>query len=152
MKDIMLRIAGNQLHGLDSKSDDDGMEFITEGRFVRKGDALYLIYEESELSGVLGYTTSLKITDGKVRMKRYGEESGMQAAIEFEKGGKFISWYETPFGMIEMEILTNDIDNRLDPEGSGSLGIDCSVSLKGLLESRNLLKFEIIKAKQNETS
>jgi len=115
MKDIMLRIVGNQLHGLDSKSDDDSMEFITEGRFARKGDALYLIYEESELSGVLGYTTSLKITDGKVRMKRYGEKDGVHTAIEFEKGGKFTGWYETPFGAIEMEIMTNDIDNQIKP-------------------------------------
>jgi len=140
----MLRIIGNQLHGLESKSDDDALEFITEGRFTRKGDALYLIFEESELSGVLGFTTSLKISGGKVRMKRYGEEGGIQTAIEFEKGGKFTGWYETPLGAVEMEILTNDIDNRLNPEGTGTLGIDCSVSLKGLSESRNMLRFEIM--------
>jgi len=145
MKDIILRIIGNQLRGLESETGDEGvMEFITEGRFARKGDALYLIYEESELSGTMGYTTSLKVSDGKVRMKRYGEDDGIQTAIEFEKGGKFTGWYDTPFGAIEMEVMTNDIDNRLDPEGSGSLGIDCSVSLKGLAESRNLLKFEIM--------
>ena len=145
MKDIMLRIIGNQMHGLESKTEDeDAVEFITEGRFARKGDALYLIYEESELSGVLGYTTSLKVVDGKVRMKRYGGEDGLQTAIEFEKGGRFTGWYETPFGAIEMEVLTNYIDNQLCPEGSGTLGIDCSVCLKGLTESRNILKFEIM--------
>ena len=144
MKDIMLRINGNQIYGLEGKAEDGEMEFITEGRFVRKGDALYLIYEESELSGVQGYTTSLKVTDDKVRIKRYAEEGGIQTAIEFEKGGKFTGWYETPFGAIEMEVLTNDVVNQLDPEGSGSVGIDCSISLKGLIESRNLLKFEIM--------
>ena len=144
MKDIMLRIVGNQVHGLDAEADDDKMEFITEGRFGRKGDSLYLIYEESELSGALGYTTSLKVTGGKVRMKRYGGDDGLQTAIEFEKGGKFRGWYETPFGSVELEVLTNDVDNRLSPEGSGTLGIDCSVSLKGLIESRNLLRFEIM--------
>ncbi|MCL1897004.1 MAG: DUF1934 domain-containing protein [Clostridiales bacterium] len=145
MKDIILRIIGNQLSGLESKAADEAaMEFITEGRFARKGDALYLIYEESELSGVEGYTTSLKVTGGKVRMKRYADEGGIQTAIEFEKGRKFTGWYETPFGTVEMEVLTNEIDNRLDPDGAGTLGIDCSVSLKGLTESRNLLKFEIM--------
>jgi uncharacterized beta-barrel protein YwiB (DUF1934 family) len=145
MKDIMLRIIGNQIHGLEGKAgDDNAMEFITEGRFVQKGDAMYLIFEESELSGVLGYTTSLKVAGGKVRVKRYGEEGGIQTAIEFEKGGKFSGWYETPLGAVEIEVMTNDIDNRLDPEGRGTLGIDCSVSLKGLTESRNLLKFEIM--------
>jgi len=141
----MLRIIGNQLHGLESKVEEDGvMEFITEGRFDQKGDSLYLIYEESELSGEEGYTTSLKITGGKVRMKRYGGDSGVQTAIDFEKGTKFRGWYETPLGTIELEVLTNDIDNQLNPEGSGALGIDCSVSLKGLTESRNLLRFEIM--------
>lgn len=145
MKDIILKIIGNQLYGLEGRSDeDDVIEFVTEGRFGRKGDALFLMYEESELSGVEGCTTSLKVADGKVRMKRYGESGGIQTAIEFEKGQKFTGWYETPFGAIEMEILTNDVDNRLDPEGAGTLGIDCSVSLKGLAESRNLLRFEIM--------
>ena len=144
MKDIILRIIGNQIHGLEGTAGDGELEFITEGRFERKGDALYLIYEESELSGVLGYTTSLKVMGGKVRIKRYAEEGGIQTAIEFEKGGKFTGMFETPFGAVEIEVLTNNVDNQLDPEGSGSIGIDCSVSLKGLIESRNLLKFEIM--------
>ena len=145
MKDIMLKISGNQIQGLKEEPvGGDGMEFITEGRFGRKGDSLYLIYEESELSGIDGYTTSLKVTGEKVRMKRYGEEGGVQTAIEFEKGGKFTGWYSTPFGVIEMEVLTNEIDNQLDPDGAGMLGIDCSVALKGLSESRNLMRFEIM--------
>ena len=143
MKDIFLRIIGNQLHGLEEER-EDGMEFITEGRFARKGDAMYLIFEESELSGVEGYTTSLKITGEKVRMKRYGEEGGIETAIEFEKGRKFTGWYETPFGTVAIEVLTNDVENKLEPDGAGTLGIDCSVSLKGLIESRNLLRFEIM--------
>jgi len=120
------------------------MEFITEGRFIRKGDAIYLVYAESELSGVEGCTTSLKVTGDKVRMKRYGEEIGFEAAIEFEKGKKWGGYYETPLGPVPMEVLTNDIDNQLDPAGSGSVGIDCSVSLKGLAESRNILRIEIV--------
>ena len=143
MKDIILRIIGNQLYGLEG-TPEEGMEFITEGRFGKRGDAMYLIYEESELSGVEGYTTSLKVIGDKVRMKRYGDEGGLQTAIEFEKGRKFTGWYETPFGTVAIEVLTNDVDNQLDPAGAGTLGIDCSVSLKGLTESRNLLRFEIM--------
>ena len=145
MKNIMLKIIGNQIYGLDEETaPDEGMEFFTEGRFGKRGDSLYLIYEESELSGIEGYTTSLKVTGGKVSMKRYSDEGSAQTAIEFEKGGKFTGWYETPFGVVEMEVLTNDVDNRLDPRGHGTLGIDCSVSLKGLAESRNLMRFEIM--------
>jgi len=144
MKDIMLRIMGSQISGLEGKSEEsEGIELITEGRFARRGDAMYLFFEETELSGADGHTTSLKVADGKVRIKRYGNE-GVEMAIEFEKGGKFKGLYDSPLGTIEMEVLTNDVDIRLDPEGAGSLGIDCSVSLKGLVESRNLLRFEIM--------
>ena len=144
MKDIMLRIVGNQRHGMLDQDETETMELITEGRFVQKGDSLYLIYEESELSGIEGCTTSLKVTGGCVRMKRYGEEQGIRTAIEFEKGKKFSGYYDTPFGPIELEVLTNEITNELDPAGTGTLDIDCSVSLKGLMESRNLLRFEIM--------
>lgn len=144
MKDIMLRIVGNRKQGISSEDDVEIMEFITEARFVNKGDSLYLIYEESELSGIEGCTTSLKITGDSVRMKRYGEEQGIRTAIEFERGKRFSGYYDTPLGPIEMEMLTNMITNDLDPSGSGSLGIDYSVSLKGLLESQNVLRFEIM--------
>ena len=144
MKDIMLRIVGNQRQGALDADETETMELITEGRFVQKGDSLYLIYDESELSGVEGCTTSLKVTGGRVRMKRYGEAQGIHTAIEFEKGKKFSGYYDTPFGTIELEVLTNEITNGLDPEGSGALDIDCSVCLKGLMESRNLLRFEIM--------
>jgi uncharacterized beta-barrel protein YwiB (DUF1934 family) len=78
-------------------------------------------------------------------MRRYGEQIGFDTAIDFENGKKWEGYYETPFGPVSMEVLTNEIINRIDPEaGKGSVGIDCSVSLKGLTESRNILRFEIM--------
>ncbi|MDR3305441.1 MAG: DUF1934 domain-containing protein [Clostridiales Family XIII bacterium] len=145
MKDIILRIIGNQRTGFAaSETEGEAMEFITEGRFTQKGDSLYLIYDETELSGIDGCTTSLKVTGERVRMRRYGEDVGFETAIEFEQGKRFSGYYETPFGPIAMEVLTNVVNNQLDPGGTGTLDIDCSISLKGLTESRNILKFEII--------
>jgi uncharacterized beta-barrel protein YwiB (DUF1934 family) len=145
MKDILLKIVGNQIPAGGSPEDNVvGMEFITEGRFFQKGDSLYLVYDESELSGIEGCTTSLKITGNKIRMKRFGEDVGVETAIEFEKGKRFNGYYDTPFGAIEMEVLTNEISNRIDSDGAGSLDIDYHVSLKGLAENRSKLSIEII--------
>jgi uncharacterized beta-barrel protein YwiB (DUF1934 family) len=145
MKDILLKIIGNSLSG-DSMPDEatDGMEFITEGRFYRKGSSLYLVYDESDFSGMAGCTTSLKITGDKVRMKRYGEDVGFDTAIEFEKGKRYNGWYETPFGSVEMEVLTDDVRNTIGQGGEGSLDIDYHVSLKGLTESRSRISIEIM--------
>jgi uncharacterized beta-barrel protein YwiB (DUF1934 family) len=145
MKDILLKIIGSQIApGEESASVPAGMEFITEGRFYRKGDSVYLVYDESEFSGMEGCTTSLKITGDKIRMKRYGEDVGIETAINFEKGKRFNGYYETPFGSVEMEVLTNAVRNKIDENGAGSVDIDYNVSFKGLAESRSMLSIEIL--------
>jgi uncharacterized beta-barrel protein YwiB (DUF1934 family) len=142
----MLKIIGNQFPSFADAKDEaaESMEFITEGRFFKKGASLYLVYDESEVSGMEGCTTSLKITDDKVKMKRYGDDVGMETAIEFEKGKRYNGYYDTPFGSVEMEILTNDVKNKLFDTGEGYVDIDYHVSLKGLSEIRNKLNIEII--------
>ncbi|MDR0886555.1 MAG: DUF1934 domain-containing protein [Clostridiales Family XIII bacterium] len=123
---------------------EDQLEFITEGRFFVKNGSLYLTYEESELSGMVGCTTSLKITGDKIKMKRYGDELGTDTSIEFEKGARFNGTYSTPFGDIPMEVLTSSVDNNLTLEGNGRVDIDYMVSLKGLSENRTKLSIEIL--------
>ncbi|MDR2156220.1 MAG: DUF1934 domain-containing protein [Clostridiales Family XIII bacterium] len=145
MKDILLKIIGNQIVSGDGSADASAaLEFITEGKFYRKGDSLYLVYEESEFSGMEGCTTSLKITGDTIKMKRYGEDVGVETAISFEKGKRINGYYETPFGSVEMEVLTNAINNRMKENGEGSIDIDYNVSLKGLAENRSMLSIEIL--------
>jgi uncharacterized beta-barrel protein YwiB (DUF1934 family) len=145
MKDIILKIIGSHF-GEDGTPAPapEGMEFITEGRFYKRGDAVYLVYDESDFSGMEGCTTSLKIVGDKIRMKRFGEDLPSSTSIEFEKGKRFNGWYETPFGSVAMEVLTNNIDNRINEIGEGSLDIDYHVSLKGLTESRSRLSIKIL--------
>jgi uncharacterized beta-barrel protein YwiB (DUF1934 family) len=138
----MLKIIGGQVTQQD---DAQQMEFITEGKYCLEEDSVVLLYDESELSGIEGCTTSLRITGDKIKMERYGESIGLDTAIEFEQGRRFKGYYDTPFGSIEMEVLTNRItDNIQRGEGTGYLDIDYHISLKGLSESRSRLKIEII--------
>lgn len=144
MKDIMLRIIGRQITDDDEVSQDT-VEFMTEGKLYMKGDNTYLIYEESEMSGMEGVTTSLRINkNGEVRMKRFGNDVMMDTIMEFAQGKRFQSLYETPYGSFEMEVLTNKIINNLEPENAkGNLFIDYEVALKGLSEARSLLNIEV---------
>lgn len=141
MKEIMVKIKGRQIT---RDSGEDTMELITEAKLYKRGEALYLLYEESELSGIPGCKTRLRLRDGKVQMKRFGEGAGIGNEIEFEKGKRYNGIYETPFGAIQMEVLTNEIESTLSEEGSGHLNIDYSISLKGLLEGRNKLNITLM--------
>lgn len=141
MKDIMLKIIGKQIY---EDFEEDQIEFITEGKLYQKGESLYLIYEESEFSGMPGCRTSLKLTGNKVRMKRLGADAIGDTAIEFEKGKRYTGLYDTPFGAVEMEVLTNNVERNLDSEGKGTIDIDYHISLKGLAESRSKLNIEVM--------
>ena len=136
MKETMVKISANQVN--DSVG-EDSMEFITEAKVYEKNGALYVIYEESEVSGIPGCRTRLKVKDGKVQMKRFGEDKGIGNEIKFEKGKRFTGYYPTPMGPVEIEVLTNSLENTISYDCSGQLDIYYTISLKGLMEGRNRL-------------
>ncbi len=142
MRDIMLKIVGRQITA-DRQSEEE-MEFVTEGRMYRRNGAWYIVYDETEVSGQPGCKTSLKFKDGTVKMKRYTGKGKKGTVIEFEKGKRFEGIYDTPFGDIEMEVLTNSLENNFSEEGKGVVSIDYDISLKGLSEGRSLLNIEVL--------
>ena len=151
MKDIMLRIVGRQIDRNDEVSEET-VEFMTEGKAYKKGGATYLVYEESEMSGLAGVKTTLRIgDDGSVRMKRFGSGIMLDTVMEFHQGKRFDSVYETPYGAFPMEILTNSVVNDLEPERiTGNLFIDYEIALRGLSEMRSLLNIEVTESSRKE--
>ena len=141
MKDIMLKIIGKQFSGDEA---EEQMEFVTEGKLYEKNGATYLIYEESEFSGFPGCKTSLKLTGDTIRLKRIGDGTEYGMEIEFKEGQRFSSKYDTPYGPIGMEVLTDSVTNDLSPEGYGKIGVKYQVSLGGMAEGRNELNIELI--------
>lgn len=137
----MLKIIGKQF---ENGSEETSLEFMTEGKLYERGQALYLVYDETELSGMPGCQTRLKLSGNKVKLSRSGDEMPLDTEIEFEKGLHYQGLYETPFGPIEMEVLTNDVKNNICEDGTGSVDIDYHISLKGLSDARNRLNIEIM--------
>jgi len=141
MKDIMLKIVGKQLS---SDMEEVRLEFVTEGQIYELDKSLFLEYEESEFSGMPGCRTKLEFSGDEIKMSRLSDGITLDTEIRFMKGKRHTGYYETPFGAIEMEVLTNEIENTLSPEGKGSVDIDYEISLKGFSEGRNKLKIEVM--------
>ena len=141
MKDIILKIIGKQLS---CDMEEVQLEFVTEGQIYKKEKALCLEYDESEFSGMPGCRTKLELSDDMIKMSRLGEGVGLDTEIEFRKGKRYNGYYDTPFGAVEMEVLTNEIENNMTAEGKGSVNIDYHISLKGLAEGRNRLNIEVM--------
>ena len=79
-KDLVISIIGSQTIG-DEKQDD--LEIITVASLYDKNGTLYLRYKETELTGFVGCTTTLKLEgEEKVTMIRQGGENRTQLVIE----------------------------------------------------------------------
>lgn len=140
MKDITLKITGRQLNG---KKTEDRMEFVTEGKMYEKNGSKYFVYEESEFSGFRGCKTALKFSKDTIRMKRIGQE-GIGMEFIFSRGKRFSTQYRTPYGIFNMEMVTNSITGKLDADGYGEVSVDYDVSLNGVTEGRNELTIKIM--------
>ncbi|WZL73562.1 DUF1934 domain-containing protein [Clostridiaceae bacterium 35-E11] len=138
MKNVMLKIEGTQ-KSVDGE--ENVIELTTEGKLYEKGSTVYLVYEETEVSGMEGCTTTVKLTKDKVSMKRFGTSN---SEIVFEKGRRYETNYNTPYGNFDMQVVTKEIDYAITDAKKGHIQIDYHINLQGVAESSNKLKIRIM--------
>ncbi|KHD37199.1 hypothetical protein NL50_07705 [Clostridium acetobutylicum] len=94
--------------------DEKPIEVVTPGDFYKRNNCYYATYKETEISGMEGTTTTLKIKEDKCSIIRHGSTS---TKMEFEKDKKNYSIYSTPYGTMELEICTKEIAIDVSDEG-----------------------------------
>lgn len=125
----------------DNKGNSDKVEFTTVGEATLKNNNLYLKYEESELSGMKGTTTIIKISEENILINRFGSTV---SKMEFKKGLRFKTQYKAQAGTLSMELVTNKIDIDVDKNvGKGSVKIDYNITITGLFEGKNIMEIII---------
>ncbi len=138
MKEVMLKIKGRQTN---VDGEENTIELITEGKFYKKNETYYLVYDESEISGMEGSTTTLKIQDSKISMKRFGSNT---SNLVFEKGKRHRTEYDTIYGDMVMEVVTNKMDVNISEIGKGSIKVAYRLNISDSIESSNHLSIDIM--------
>lgn len=138
MKDIVIKIISDiRVEGEEPQK----MEITMPAKFYKKGTSLFIAYDETELSGMAGDKTVLKVHQEEVTMTRYG---GNASVMVFKVGEQCISDYKTPYGTFQMEYLTKQLDIHLTEEGTGGLEILYLLKVSGISTSVNDLKIDIL--------
>lgn len=141
MKEITLKITGKQQY---ENTEEDQMEFVTDGKLYFRDGYIFIMYDESEVSGMEGYKTTIKLDDKSVKMRRIGQE-GFNTELYFESGKRFNSMYETPYGPMGVEVLTDYVRCNFDEEKCrGSIDVQYQVSLEGIAEGKNRLTIDVM--------
>lgn len=121
-KNAIIKVSSLQL-----SNDNDKIEVISKGNFKILDEGYEVSYEESEISGMEGTTTTIKVTSEKVILERKGSTESM---IIFEDKGSHVSLYNTPYGMLELITNTESLEIDINEEG-GKINIDYEVAIAG---------------------
>ncbi len=135
-KDVIIHIDGKPKY---DGMDGDEIQLTTNGRLYRKNGRYYIMYKESELTGMEGSTTTLKIENERVTMMRSGS---YPSHMVFEKGKKHIGIFHTENGAMTVGISARDIKSQICDDG-GSLMIDYAIEVDYMLSGENLFQIDI---------
>ena len=109
--DVVLSIRGTQRY---EGIDPDVIELVTEGAMEFRDGGWDISYEETELTGMAGVTTTFRIEPGKVTLTRTGR---LRSQMIFQQGVRHESLYQMELGTLLMEVCAQSIFFDITPEG-----------------------------------
>ena len=124
---------------------EDSLEIRTEGTLYDRNNATYICYEESQLAGLEDTRTLVKLSDGQIRIRRYGkddDEEGMDMTLQ--PGIMNITRYQMPMSTVSLEVYTNKLEDNLNEEGYGTISVDYKIRFDQFFSRRNILEIEVM--------
>lgn len=121
-KDVIISVKGSQVS---PDNEASTLELVTEGRYYRKGDTYYVSYKESEVTGMEGTTTTLKVSNGIVTLMRFGT---INSQFIFQEGQKHVSYYDTTYGAFTIGVLANHVAIAVNDSG-GEISVDYQLEI-----------------------
>lgn len=138
-KEVIIQIIGKQTN---EAGETDNQEFITKGVIYRRENAYYIIYSESEVTGMEGTTTSLKAQSDIVTLNRMGSN---EQKMVFQMGVKHKSNYVTPHGLIQIAVNPSLVEVSLTDTG-GHINLEYELEVENRKFSQNILTLTVREA------
>lgn len=110
-QEVVLRIRGRQTY---DGQEPDVIELVTEGTMEFCNGGWDISYEETELTGMAGVTTTFRVEPGKVTLSRTGK---LRSQMVFQEGVRHESLYQLDFGALLMTVTARQVYFDLVPDG-----------------------------------
>ena len=130
-QNVILSILGRQSY---MGQEPDQIELVTEGVLEDQGNAWFLSYEESDLTGMGGVTTTFIVEPDKVTLKRTGK---LNSQMVFQEGVFHNSLYQMEFGALMITVCASRIKAELTEKGGVVdlvYGIEIEQSTAGVID------------------
>ena len=128
---VVISIKGRQTY---QDQEPDTIELVTEGTMDYRNGGWDISYEESELTGLEGVTTTFRVEPGKVSLLREGK---LNSHMVFEEGVAHDSLYQMDFGALMLTVKATRVYYDIVPDG-GTIdliyNIDIENSAAGVID------------------
>ena len=108
---VVLSIRGRQSY---AGQEPEVIELVTDGTMEFRNGGWDISYEESELTGLAGVTTTFRVEPGKVILDRKG---ALNSQMVFQEGIPHDSLYQMPFGALMLTVKATSVFFDIVPDG-----------------------------------
>jgi len=122
-KPVVLSIRGKQSY---IGQEPDVIELVTEGVLEDVGGNWQLSYEESELTGLEGVTTTFLIEPEQITLTRTGK---LNSQMVFREGEPHESLYRVEFGALMICVMASKISYSITAEG-GTVDLTYAIEIE----------------------
>ena len=102
------------------------IELVTEGTMEFRSGGWDISYEESELTGLAGVTTTFRVEPGKVTLTRKG---ALDSTMVFQENVVHESLYQMPFGALMLSVKATSVFFDIVPDG-GVIDLSYHISIE----------------------
>ena len=130
-KSVILSLEGKQYY---PGQEPEVIQLVTEGTMDFREDGWDICYEESDLTGLAGVTTTFRVEAGQVTLRRTGK---LRSEMVFREGIAHDSLYQMEFGTLLITVCAKQIEAEICSTG-GTVDLVYSVEIEhgeaGLVE------------------
>ena len=120
---VMLSICGKQAY---MDQEPDIIELVTEGTMEFRDNGWDISYEESDLTGLSGVTTTFRVENGMITLSRKGR---LSSEMVFREGVSHSSLYQMEFGALLITVCATRIFAQIG-EGIGSIDLVYNIDIE----------------------
>ena len=120
---VMLNVRGVQNY---SDGEPEVIELTTEGTLEKQKEVWEISYEESDLTGLAGVTTTFRVGPRGVVLKRTG---AIENQMIFMEGRKHESLYRLDFGALMLTVKATKVESNVT-EAGGTVDIHYNIEIE----------------------
>ena len=122
-QEVLLSIRGCQTYPGQAP---ETIELVTDGVLEEQGGGWNLSYQESDITGLEGVTTTFRVEPGKIILNREGR---LRSQMVFQEGMLHESLYQMEFGTLMMAVSAKKVAYDITPSG-GTLDLQYAIEIE----------------------